>query len=75
MKFRVWWVPQIPMESFVVEAPDLKTARLIEDTLAKYDLFQFEHRIKPDYANTGGVQRWDEDENDWFDVESDEEVI
>jgi hypothetical protein len=55
-EWRVWWIPQVPMQSFEVDVPDLPTAQLMVDTLAKYDLFQYEHRIKPDYSNTGGVQ-------------------
>lgn len=71
---RVWWVPQVPMKAFYVYVPDLATGRLVEDTLAQYDLFQYENRIKPDYANAGGVQAWNEDEQAWEDVDEEGEA-
>jgi hypothetical protein len=37
------------------------------DTLARYDQFQYDNRIKPDYANTGGLQEWNEEEKEWWD--------
>lgn len=75
----VWWVPQIPTKNFNVLVDNLKEAKLLLDTLADYDLFQFENNIKPDYSNTGGLLIWDEemepDENgekwcDWYDVKT-----
>lgn len=78
-QLRVWWIPQVPMESFDVLVDDLKQAKLLLDTLAKYDAFQFEHNVKPDYSNTGGLTIWDEslepDEDglkwcDWYDDET-----
>ena len=55
--------------------PDAKTGAQMLDLLADYDLFQFENKIKPDYANTGdlevkyGVEYWetweDEGGNDY----------
>lgn len=72
-KFRVWWKPQVPMESFIVEVPDVQTGRLVEEILANYDQFQYENNIKPDYCNTGGVQYWDEELQEWCDVDDDED--
>lgn len=71
--FRVWWIPQIPGTSFYVYAHTREVARLIEDTLARYDLFQYDNKIKPDYANVGGVQQWDAVDNEWYDVDEDDE--
>jgi hypothetical protein len=72
VRYRVWWVPQVPMKAFYVEVDDLKTAVKIVDVLADYDIFQYENRVKPDYSNVGGVQVWSEDENDWLDLDEDE---
>lgn len=55
VEFRVWWIPQIPGGPFLADVPDLATGVLLCDVLAKYDLFQFEQNIKPDYANVGGM--------------------
>jgi hypothetical protein len=83
-KLRVWWVPQIPGKPFLVPVATLAEAKLLTDTLAAYDLFQFENRIKPDYANAGGVQVFDpldtEDSPagswvDWYPDEAEEAII
>lgn len=54
--FRVYWIPQLPMKGFIYAVPDLATGKLLADALARYDLFQFENNVKPDYCNTGGVE-------------------
>ncbi len=58
---RVWWIPQIPMKPFYYPVETPEEGAILCDALAKYDLFQFDHRIKPDYANVGGLQVLDED--------------
>jgi len=65
-KLRVCHFPQIPCEAFIVEVKDLNEAKLIFDTLANYDLFQFENKIKPDYCNSTVLEEWCEEENEWF---------
>ena len=68
LKLRVWWIPQIPMTSFKVEVRSLREGRLLLNTLAKYDQFQLDHNIKPDYSNAGGLQVFNEDnDNEWTD--------
>lgn len=68
-KFRVWWVPQLPMQPFFYTVDSLSEAYHMTDMLAKYDLFQYENNVKPDYANVGNIQMWDEEDQDWFDLE------
>ncbi len=66
-KFRVWWIPQVPMKPFIVEVSDLQTASTLLDVLAEYDNFQFENNIKPDYANAGGLSVFEDGEwTDWY---------
>lgn len=68
---RIWWIPQMPMKPFEVDVPDLQTANLMLDTLAAYDAFQFENRVKPDYCNAGGLSIYDgTDWFDWYDEET-----
>jgi len=67
MKLRVWWIPHVPMKSFYVPVNSVEEARLILDTLAKYDMFEFENNVKPDYCNAGGLSCWDEEEKEWLD--------
>ena len=66
-KLRVWWMPQIPMESFYVPVNSVEEGKKVLDILTAYDLFQLQNNVKPDFCNTGGLQIWDEEENDWCD--------
>lgn len=68
---QVWWIPQIPMEAFCVPVNSPETGWWLVDILAKYDLFQLEHHIKPDFSNVGGVQIFENDE--WIDLEEPEQ--
>lgn len=51
------------------------------NTLAAYDIFQFENRVKPDFCNAGGLRRWCDDSDgegapgweDWYDEETGED--
>lgn len=53
---RVWWIPQVPGKPFHVPVKNVDEAELVLATLARYDLFQLENRIKPDFANAGGLE-------------------
>jgi hypothetical protein len=52
---KVWWVPQMPMKAFEAPVADMIQADLLLNTLANYDLFQFENNVKGDYCNAGGL--------------------
>ena len=56
---RVWWIPQVPMKAFERDVTGLEAASILLDTLAAYDAFQFENKIKPDYCNAGGLVEFD----------------
>lgn len=75
-KLRVWWIPQVGAgsESFYVPVNTPEEGKKLLDTLAAYDAFQLQNNIKPDYCNTGGLQVYDEDEDEWYDwyVETDD---
>lgn len=69
---RVWWIPQVPGKPFKVPVKDIEQAKLLHNTLADYDRFQYDNRIKPDYANTGGLEVFEDGEwCEWHDPESD----
>ena len=68
MRYKIWWIPQIPGPQFNVEVSSEETGATLLKTLADYDDFQFKHHIKPDYANTGGLLMLDGE--DWIDWES-----
>jgi len=68
-RYKVWHIPQFPMQAFEVFTEDIKTAVLLANTLANYDLFQLEHNVKPDYSNVQGIMQWQEDEQEWWDLD------
>ena len=57
---RVWHIPQIPGKQFFVPVKDIEQAKLVQDALADYDLFQLANRIKPDYANASGLMIYED---------------
>ncbi len=60
MKLRISHFPQVPCKPFHVEVNSIDEAKKIMDTLAYYDLFQYNNRIKPDYCNVTTLEMWDE---------------
>ncbi|HHT4259157.1 TPA: superinfection exclusion protein [Klebsiella variicola] len=70
-KLRVWHIPQVPMKPFYVEVSSVREGVHMMDTLARYDAFQLENNIKPDYSNVNGLQVFDDtlSEQDLVDME------
>lgn len=69
-KLRVWWMPQVGVNSvFYVPVETVEEAKKVMDLLAAYDCFQYNHEVKPDYCNVGGLQVFDEEEQCWNDWE------
>lgn len=69
---RVWWTPQLgmPGEPFFVSVASVDEALLIHETLAYYDLYQFDNKIKTDYSNTGGLELYRSGEwEEWEDAD------
>lgn len=75
---RVWWIPQVPMKPFHVPVPDIKTAIIVLNCLAQYDLFQLKHRVKPDFCNAGGLECFSQDDDgewcEWYDEETGDDI-
>lgn len=65
---KVWWIPQVPMKAFERIVSSTYEGKVILETLADYDIFQFENNIKPDYCNAGGLCIMEDGE--WVDWES-----
>lgn len=61
-ELRVWWIPQIPGIPFHAKVPSISAAALLIKTFAQYDQFQLDMGIKPDYANSGGLEVFDGEE-------------
>lgn len=63
---KVWWIPQLPMNAFYKPVANIEQAKLLLETLAEYDIFQYENNVKGDYCNTGGLVVFEGGEwNDW----------
>jgi hypothetical protein len=74
-EIQVWWIPQIPMKAFEFSVPSLEEGIRACEMLAQYDLFQYENKVKPDYANAGGI-RWRHPEitdGEWWDIDPGDE--
>jgi hypothetical protein len=59
------------MEPSHFPVPDVASARLLVNVLARYDLFQLQHNIKPDYSNAGGAE-WrhpELTEGEWYEFD------
>lgn len=69
-RIRVWWIPQVPGEPFNVEVRSIKEGRKLLHVLADYDRFQFEHQVKPDYCNAGGLEQYEDGE--WCEIDGEE---
>ena len=66
-KLRVWWIPRVPMKSFYIPVESPEEGKKVMDLLAAYDCFQYNHNVKPDYCNIGGLQQYDESTGEWED--------
>lgn len=63
----VSWIPQVPMKPFQKEISSVKEGYLLLETLADYDIFQYENQIKPDFSNAGELLVFDVKEGEWED--------
>ena len=72
MKFKVWYIPQVPAEPVEVEwIEDVNTAIKVYGWMVKLSIYEFNNNIKLDYSDAGGIQF--ENENwDWEDIENEE---
>lgn len=69
-QLRLWWIPQVPMKAFYVNVETVEEAEKIWNVLADYDLFQYENKVKGDYCNTGGLEIYMAEEDEWFEWEA-----
>lgn len=75
---RLWYIPQVGVgvPAYTQPIPDLKTGQAILDAIYQVALFELEHHVKPDYANMGGISRYEEDGDGgfgWFDVDDEDD--
>ena len=67
MRFRAWYVAKMPMKAFTVETTNAIDAEKILDVLEDFSLFEIQNNVKPDYAEAGGIDIWDEEYQEWTD--------
>jgi hypothetical protein len=71
----VWWIPQVPMKPFRVPVADIEQAKFLLSTLADYDAFQFENRVKGDFCNVGGLIVFEDGEwCEWCDDDTGDDI-
>jgi hypothetical protein len=66
---RIWAIPQVPSRNpFHLPVRSPEEAKAILNALAEYDLYQWKHRIKPDYSSVAGLEVFDAGEwTEWYD--------
>lgn len=76
-QLKIWWIPQVPMPAFRREVDNLVEAKLLLDTLATYDIFQYENHLKGNYCNVGGLEVYDTESQEWiewYDLETGDNI-
>lgn len=60
---RVWWISRVPIadddDPFEVDVSSVEEAVSVMEILARYDGYQWDHHIRPDYTSIGGLSVWD----------------
>ena len=76
-KLRVWHIPQVPGKAFMVDVSSVEEGVKVMSILGRYDAFQYENNIKPDYCNVNGLHMWDESltDQDLEDMELDDRWV
>lgn len=71
-RFRAVYVPQVPMHALTVEVTSLEQAVVALESITALSIFEFKNRVKPDYSDFGTIERWDDEEQDWEDVDEED---
>lgn len=62
------------MQPFITPVRDVASGAMLLEVLARYDLFQLDNNIKPDYCNAGGLDRFEDGEwCSWYDESTGED--
>lgn len=70
--YRINYIPQIPGKPFQVEFDgELEQAALLLNTIIDFSIFEFDNKIKPDYADMAWIEVWVQGthEFEWEEVE------
>ena len=74
---RVWHITQLPGKPFIVSVSSVEEASKILETIWKYDSFQWEENIKPDYSSVSGLELYDAELDEWCEwySDNDEDIV
>lgn len=68
-RFKIFYIPQVPMPAFEREYEDFETAKEVLNAIINFSIFEYDNNVKPDYSDVAGISYWEEAEQDWEDVE------
>lgn len=71
-RYRVWFIPNPPRQPFTAEVDSLEMAVALDAVLTFYSLYLGSELIP---TSAGGIEEWDEANDDWFDADLDEDVL
>ena len=74
---RVWYIPQVPGKPFLAKVESFAEGKKILDVLASFSLFEYQNKIKLDYSEAWGIERYEKDGDggyDWYEMEDEEPV-
>lgn len=76
---QLWFMPQLGGDTFTHRIDTPEEGAYLLDAISQYDLYCDRHGLRPDFANSGGVNRYEniDDALDWYtyyDDETGEEV-
>lgn len=75
---QLWFIPQIGGPTFTHRISDGKEGVYLIDAISQYDLYCHRNNLRPDFANAGGINRYELDPNEekktftWFTYYDDE---
>lgn len=73
---QIWFMPQIGGPMFTHRITDGKEGVYLIDAISQYDLYCHRHSLRPDFANGGGINRYERDfdtnQLEWFTYYDDE---
>lgn len=71
-RFRISYIPQIPMPAFEREYSDFQTAKAVLNAVIRFSIFEFDNNVKPDYSDIALMDFWDEEYGDWENIDDKE---
>lgn len=68
-RFKIFYIPQVPMPAFEREYEDFETAKEVLNAIINFSIFEYDNNVKPDYSDVAGISYWEEAEQDWEDID------